>query len=274
MKKIEDYSFAISSIRNELKNYIKKSGLKSLVLGVSGGMDSALVAVLSKPVCDELGIPLIGRSITIETNKPEEIERARLIGECFCTNFKEIDLTEDYLYLKKTYENIEDIIIDDDKEDEIRTKIRFGNIKARIRMIYLYDLAQKNKGMVLSTDNKSEYLLGYWTIFGDCGDYGMIQNIWKTEVYEMSRFLSTGFFTFKEKNSLLQCVSAVPTDGLGITNSDLDQIGADSYEDVDKILIDYLETGNISNPQVISRHLKSEFKRQHPHNQERSSYFR
>ena len=72
---IKDYSKVVSEIRKSLKNYLLQSNLKSLVLGVSGGMDSALVAVLAKPVCDELNIPLIGRSISIHSNKQDEIDR-------------------------------------------------------------------------------------------------------------------------------------------------------------------------------------------------------
>ena len=56
-----DYGIVAKNIRSALKAYIQKSGLKALVLGVSGGVDSCLVSVLAKPVCEELGIPLIGR---------------------------------------------------------------------------------------------------------------------------------------------------------------------------------------------------------------------
>ncbi len=273
MKKIEDYSFAVDAIRNELSNYIQKYGLKSLVLGVSGGIDSALVAALAKPVCDELGVPLIGMSITIETNKPVEIARAEAVGKSFCTYFKEIDLTEEYLYIKsKLLDDDSDIYIGD--ESEMSKKIRLGNTKARLRMARLYDLAHKNKGLVLSTDNYTEYLLGFWTLHGDVGDYGMIQNLWKSEVYDMSRYIvEEELVDPKDKKALMDCVNALPTDGLGITNSDLDQIGAKSYDEVDLMLIEYLETGEIKNPKVIDRHLKSMFKRNNPTNLPRDIYF-
>ena len=102
-------------------------------------------------------------------------------------------------------------------------------------MIYLYDIAQEHNGLVLSTDNWTELMLGFWTLHGDCGDYGMIQNLWKTEVYEMA---STFVENLEEKRSraLLDCIEAIPTDGLGISASDLDQIGAESYKEVDEIL--------------------------------------
>ena len=68
----------IKNIRANLKMYIEDHGIKSLVLGISGGIDSALCAALARPVCDELGIPLIGRSIPISTNTSDERDRAEI----------------------------------------------------------------------------------------------------------------------------------------------------------------------------------------------------
>lgn len=57
--------------------------------------------------------------------------------------------------------------------------------QARCRMMYLYDIASRHKGLVMSTDNQTEYQLGFWTIHGDVGDFDPIQDLWKTEVYEL-----------------------------------------------------------------------------------------
>jgi len=181
---ISDYKSAVANIRKILRRYLSENNLKSLVVGISGGIDSALTVALAKPVCDELKIPLIGRSITIETNKEDEIKRAKAVGKDFVTDFKEVDLTEGFKILAG-------MLTEEDNEENgsVAFKIRRGNIKARTRMVYLYDLAAKNQGMVLSTDNYTELLLGFWTLHGDVGDYGMIQNLWKTEVYAMSRYI-------------------------------------------------------------------------------------
>lgn len=262
---ITDYKAAVANIRNELKKYIQNAGLKSLVVGVSGGIDSTLSAALAKPVCDELNIPFITRSITILTNKPDEIARAKAVGLAFSHDFKETDLSEGF-------NKMVSMVIEDYKTADTNSfdyKIRIGNLKARTRMIYLYDLAGKNKGMVLSTDNYTELLLGFWTLHGDVGDYGMIQNLWKTEVYAMSKYLVTTFNDDKQKEALQLCIDATPTDGLGITNSDLDQIGAGSYEEVDEILIKMLknpENPELKNNKVVQRKIKSEFKRENPYN--------
>lgn len=291
------YSETVKNLRKLLKDYITKAGLKSLVIGVSGGIDSALVCALAKPVVDELGIPLIGRSISIETNKDDEEERARLVGKAFCTDFTEVDLTEQYLVLKSLDS------MEGESENDVTFKIRMGNIKARMRMIYLYNLASKHTGLVLSTDNMTELLLGFWTLHGDVGDYGLIQELWKTEVYDMTEWLALNG-TKQEKEALMPCVIGNATDGLGISSTDLDQILPDwsnrhkdtrgGYSEVDNILIDYIDLvdkliNNKNNNMreimdisskvmkmkdhpVIVRHMKSQFKRENPFNEKRENY--
>ena len=261
MKRELDYKIVKNNIRQNLKEYIIKYNLKSLVLGISGGIDSALCAALAKPICDELGIKIIGRSITISTNKKEEIDRARMIGKAFCHDFKEVDLSNSF---NELYKNISEEI----SSDDIFEKINQGNAKARLRMIYLYDLARKNKGLVLSTDNYTELMVGFWSLHGDVGDYGMIQSLWKTEVYNLAIEINS---EQQDKLSLKLCIDATPTDGLGITNSDLDQLGASSYAEVDGVLIKYLhgtpkEVDEVKNHEVIKRHLSTSFKRNNPYN--------
>lgn len=280
----EQYDEVIAVMQRELAGYIKRSGLKSLVLGISGGIDSAICAALAKPVCDELQIPLIGRYLSIETNKPDEEDRAIRIGENFCTNFQALDLTHEYNAIKQLYNMEKDMVTFEEEEPGVMLpreenifamKIRHGNIKARLRMTYLFDLAQKNKGLVLSTDNLTELFLGFWTLHGDVGNYGMIQNLWKTEVYQLSIIFANELpnSMYEGKRALLDCVKATPTDGLGITNSDLEQLGASSYDEVDNILQSYFENPrafndlNPSSPSysVISRMIKTEFKRNDPY---------
>jgi NAD+ synthase len=267
---MKDYSYEVQHIRDELLKYITSNKIESLVMGISGGIDSALCAVLAKPVCDSLKIPLIGRSLPIQSNKQEEINRAKSVGENFCTNFLEINLGEDFTSLWNTL----------DKEDSSnfpnKFQFRRGNLKARLRMIYLYDIAQLHNGLILSTDNYTEYLLGFWTLHGDVGDFGMIQNLWKTEVYEMSEWLVEKELDKKGSIALKECIECQATDGLGITNTDLDQIlpgwggsSKDGYKMIDEILKTFLSLNSpdidTKNP-VIIRHKKSAFKRNNPFN--------
>jgi len=265
--KISDsaYAYAVKKMQNIFRQYLIDNNRKAVVIGMSGGIDSALTAALAGQVCAELEIPLVGRSLPIMTNKPDEVERAARAGKIFCSNFGEKDLTSAYTAL---HELMDDIDASSDEQLTLTVKIREGNIKARTRMIYLYDLARKNDGLVLSTDNYTELMLGFWTLHGDVGDFGLLQNIWKTEVYEMARFLCRAGLDDDAIQILKDTITAVPTDGLGITNSDLDQLGAGSYEEVDKILMTYLSGSRkeYMNHPVIIRHLTSVYKRANPVN--------
>jgi len=242
---------SIKNIRGELKNYLIGNKIQSLVIGVSGGIDSCLCVALAKPICEELDIPLIGRSLPITTNAPDELERAQLTGKAFCTDFKEANLANyfnalsDINFIKEHSSELVKLTPEELAEIEKGSKIRAGNIKARLRMIYLYNIASIHKGMVLSTDNYTELLLGFWTLHGDVGDYGMIQNLWKTEVYAMAEWIRDNECTWLEEETALDLtINALATDGLGVTNrGDLGQIfpewegsSRDGYKEVDRIL--------------------------------------
>jgi len=294
-----NYTLLIENIKNQMIEYITKNKLKSLVIGISGGIDSAVVAVLARIVCHKLGIKLIGISIPIETNSEEEIKRAKMVGEAYCHEFTTSDLTDIYKLLR---DRLFLSIAPEPKGKDRR--VACGNIKARMRMIVNYFNSGIKNGMVLSTDNLTECLLGFWTLHGDVGDYGPIQNLWKTEVYELALRLINILIVLKfDSKPLFECINGMPTDGLGISNSDLDQIMPDwkdrhnnhisAYEEVDKILKtwccedadsfawdEYLVYENrvdnyhdfkkyretLTNHPVVLRHISSEFKRRVPIN--------
>jgi NAD+ synthetase len=228
----KDYSEIYSEIKNQCVDYIVKNHIQSIIVGVSGGIDSALNAVIMHYICkdERVRIPLIGRYIEIESNKQEEKERAVAIGSRFCDDFKRDDLTELYQSSLKCFG-------DRTSFPTFEDKIRRGNIKARLRMIYLRDLAQKNHGLLLDNDNKTENELGFWTLDGDVGDFVPLEQLWKTEVFKLAIYIKDNILTDeKDKYALNRCIDAVPTDGLGITSSDVEQLGAKSYDEVDKIL--------------------------------------
>jgi NAD+ synthetase len=99
-------------------------------------------------------------------------------------------------------------------DDSPLSKMRQGNMKARMRMMILYDLAQLYRGIVISTDNYTEFLTGFWTLHGDVGDYAPIINLWKSEVFFLSKFLLKECDE-NQKFALQQCIDATPEDGLG-----------------------------------------------------------
>ena len=159
---------------NYLTSYIERNGLQSLVLGISGGIDSTVVAAIASVACKNTGAKLIGRSLPAHSNNPEEINTAILVGQAFCDDFKEVAIERIYAKVADEFELNEGKM----------TPLQLGNIKARLRMMYLYNLASIHRGCVLDTDNRTEHELGFWTIHGDVGDLncGLI-HLWKTEVY-------------------------------------------------------------------------------------------
>lgn len=290
----------VYNIRDEFENYLILNKMSSVVLGVSGGIDSAVVAALAYPVRKKLNVKLIGRSITIASNKEDEQERAVNIGENFCTDFQTCDLTDQFKHSQLLCDiNESDTYTD---RDTLKNRIRYGNLKARMRMIVLYDLAQKNNGMVLSTDNLTELLMGFWTLHGDVGDYGMIQSLWKGEVYDLANYLvqsSIEEFPVEAQLALQACIDAKPTDGLGVSDSDLDQLlpGFDpkmgyreGYQEVDRIMKKYLyecgmkqfldhkrlpddEFKTLEGHPVVQRYLNTRYKRNNPYNISRKDLF-
>jgi len=263
-----DYSGMRERILLHLRAYLKDHPeLQSLVVGLSGGIDSALTCALAQEAAAEIAsVRVIARSLPIESNTAEEIQRAEAVGRAFADDYLERDLSRAHAclygeFVRGTHRG------GAESEGE---KIRRGNIKARVRMAYLFDLAHERHGMVLSTDNYTELLLGFWTLHGDVGNYGMLQHLWKTEVYGLARDRVAAYEREgrrAEAEALQACIDAVPTDGLGITRSDFDQIGVDSYEAADRMLIDYLngERGQLGHPLIV-RHLRSAFKRLDPVN--------
>lgn len=252
-----NYEKVFKTLVEETGNYLVNHSLRAMVLGVSGGIDSTVVAAICCEVNKQTNIPLIGRSLPIK-NKKDEFDVSKLVGEAFCNNFDVANLYDEYkCFLSGLVWREERIDLLDDTEtmhpekSKQQTLIANGNIQARLRMIYLYNLASIHNGLVMSTDNQTEYQLGFWTIHGDVGDFDPIQGLWKTEVYELAKWLIGYYYGCGIKKevdadgarkicdmceAIKKSMSLTPTDGLGISNSDLDQIGAKSYYDVDRVL--------------------------------------
>lgn len=255
LEKDEEIATAVAMMRKEVRDYVSAAGLQSLVVGISGGVDSAFAVALLHPVCQELGIPLRGRSITIETNKADEIRRSKAVGAAFCDDFQYLDYTGLFLPFRSRMPDMDDTKL---------SKLRQGNVKARIRMMVLYDLAQQGRGMVISTDNFTEYLTGFWTLHGDVGDYAPFINLWKTEVYAACRYLCRSL-SQAEREALQSCIDAVPTDGLGISSSDLEQLGVPTYAEVDRMFWEYFNgRRELASNVLIQRYLSAEYKRKNP----------
>ena len=166
----------IKNIKQNLMSFLKeevlKTGLKKITLGLSGGLDSAVVAVLCKEVFDDnLNCVLMPSQFSSKASIDDAIE--------LCKKFDikyEIVSIEPMLsaYLKNMEEN----------------SLRIGNFSARLRMSVLYDISARENSLVVGTSNKSELLLGYGTIFGDLAcALNPIGNIYKSDLFEFAKYL-------------------------------------------------------------------------------------
>ena len=218
-----DMEVVFKILVNGIKNYVDKNHLKVVVLGLSGGIDSTVVAAL----CKAGNIPLIGVSLPCSTNADVENDAAKAAGAEFCDTFKVVNLQEPYEVMEKFCT---------EASGKEKTAISQGNIKARLRMITLYDIASKVGGIVMDTDNLTEHFLGFWTLHGDDADFDPIGGLWKHEVYALARYMKENIF--KDSKALEQSIALMPTDGNGVKEGgDLAQIApGKTYDDVDEIL--------------------------------------
>lgn len=225
-----DYKMVLENIVNGTCDYLVKNKIKTCILGCSGGIDSTLTAAICRLVRDRIGVPLIGISLPCSTNKGDEVSSAALAGKEFCDEFSEVNIQDGF-------ECIESLCVKTSGKNS--TPISQGNIKARLRMIVLYDIASKRRGIVIDTDNTTEHSIGFFTVNGDVGDLNPIGNLWKTEVYGLARYLHDN--VFKDSEALKAAIEITPTDGNGVSNSDVDQIMPGyTYDDVDSILIHWM----------------------------------
>jgi len=205
-----------------LKNYLVKNNLKCFVVGVSGGVDSALTSTL----CAMTGLKTIVISLPILQDKTQ-LERANNHIAWLKDNFKNVESNE--YDLTETFKSFEKLF-------EVRNELSLANSRARLRMTALYQVSSTNNGIVVGTGNKIEdFGIGFFTKYGDGGvDISPIADLNKSEVFNMS----------KELGIINEILIAKPTDGLWEDNrNDEDQIGA-TYDELEKIM-DY--TGPLDN---------------------------
>ena len=243
-----DYAEVYKNLVGGIKSYCEKNHIKALVIGISGGIDSTVCAAL----CKQVDLPLIGVSLPCSTNGTDEVSSATLAGNEFCTTFEEINLEGVYEtvdgFCKGTLHNID------------TTPISRGNIKARLRMITLYDIASRMGGIVVDTDNLTEHFLGFWTLHGDDGDFNPIGCLWKHEVYGLAKWMKEN--VYKDSKALEAAIAIMPTDGNGVkAGGDLAQIApGKTYDDVDDILYHWVNLSEKVKPMYAADGLTESIK--------------
>ena len=199
-----------------LKDYATNAGVKGFVVGVSGGIDSALTSTL----CAKTGLPTLCVEMPIhqaasQVSRAEE-HIAQLKNRFNNVSEVRVDLTSTFEDFKSAVPTI---------EDTAKVDLSLANTRARLRMTTLYYLAGINSSLVAGTGNKVEdFGVGFYTKYGDGGvDLSPIADLMKSEVYELAAYLGV-------PNSIQ---IAQPTDGLfGDSRTDEDQIGA-SYDELE-----------------------------------------
>ena len=220
----------ITYISNWIKDYAISLPFNppSLIIGVSGGIDSAVTSTL----CAKTGLKTIAVSMPIKQNQSQH------------------DLSLSHLkWLEDSFDNVEIMTIELDevfKSFELtmtnfNNKLAFANSRSRLRMVTLYQIAQSNKGIVVGTGNKVEdFGVGFYTKYGDGGvDISPIADCTKTDVWNMGKSLGI----------MNEIIEAAPTDGLwDDSRNDESQLGL-TYEQIEEAM-------NNSNSKYYDKYLK------------------
>lgn len=169
---MERYKLIESYIVKFLQNEVYKTSLKKVVIGISGGIDSAVVSVLAKKA---FGDDVLGVMMPSSYSSQASLDDALFLCKKFDISYEKISIAP---------------LIEAYFQDKKADNLRIGNFSARARMAILYDISAKENALVLGTSNKSELLLGYGTLFGDLASaINPIGDLYKTEIFEFARFL-------------------------------------------------------------------------------------
>ena len=206
MNRITDYSKLKTDISDWMADYMKSSGMNCFIVGVSGGIDSAVVSTLAAETrynVFALGMPIH------QNSEQESLSDAHLkwLSE------KYINVEAVKINLTNTFETFRY-----DLERHATDDHALANTRSRLRMVTLYQFAGQYKGIVVGTGNKVEdYGVGFYTKYGDGGvDIAPIADLYKTEVWELGKHLGVDS----------RIIEATPTDGLwNDGRSDEDQLG-------------------------------------------------
>ena len=227
MNRIQDYSQLQFDIDKWIKDYYYFHGIESLVVGVSGGIDSAVVSTL----CAQTGLPTYVVRMPLESShqntKLSDLHAQQLAESYDNVTNVQVELSSVYdslLHSINWWSEAQQF----DKKEFTSDELTLANTKSRIRMVTLYQIAGSKKGIVVGTGNKVEdYGIGFYTKYGDGGvDIAPIADLYKTEVRELGGYLGVPS----------EIIDAKPTDGLWEDGrTDEDQIGA-TYEELEEAM--------------------------------------
>ena len=203
-----------------ISDYATTAGMKSLVVGISGGIDSAVVSAL----CARTGLNTVAVTMPIR-QRPDLHDLSLAQGVWLCNKFDNV--RHEIIDLTTTFDEFENKLARWGSNQYIYpSSLGLANSRSRLRMVTLYQIAQSVGGLVVGTGNKVEdFGVGFYTKYGDGGvDISPIADCYKTEVWQMGRELGV----------LEDIINAAPTDGLWDDGrTDEDQLGGLSYADLE-----------------------------------------
>ena len=244
----------LEKVHNELVKFLKenfqKSGFKKAVLGLSGGIDSALVAYLLRDALGKENVYAI--MMPYKTSNKNSLLHAELVVKDLGINSKVVEIT--------------DMIDAYFKNEENPSSLRKGNKMARERMSILFDNSSKENALVVGTSNKTEILLGYSTQFGDSAcALNPIGDLYKTNIWNLARYLKVPQEIIDKKPSADLWEGQTDEEEMGITYLEADKILFRLIEEnktVEEIISEGFDKGLIEN--ITKRISRSEYKRKMP----------